>query len=101
MGSEGCTRTIKSKKGRSPNFPTMALKKVLQRVKFGRFSSRVISTCVLMLIVQKGLMTVGATMLEMRALEESVPERAIEELDALVEDMVVAVLGFYSERDGG
>jgi hypothetical protein len=92
-GSLGHTRTVESRKGRSPNIPTMDLKKVLQRVKFGPFSPRVIDTCVLMLMVQKGLMMVGATTSLMSASEEGAPVRATEEEDVPVEAMVMA-LGF-------
>jgi hypothetical protein len=38
----GHARTAELRKERTPNFLTMALKKVLQRVKFGRLSSTVI-----------------------------------------------------------
>jgi hypothetical protein len=73
----------------------MARKKVLQRVKFGRVSSRVIGTWVLTLMVENGLRTTGAT------LEVSSPEeRALldaEETAATVAgdvDMVAAALGW-------
>jgi hypothetical protein len=73
----------------------MAWKKVLQRVKFGWVSSRVIDTWVLTLMVENGLRTARAT-LEVSSPEERAPLDA-EEAAATVAgavDMVVAVLGW-------
>jgi hypothetical protein len=50
----------------------MALRKVVQQLKFGRVSYKVIDTCVLTLMVQNGLRTADA-LLEMSAPEEKTP----------------------------
>jgi hypothetical protein len=70
----------------------MARKKVLQWVKFGRVSSRVIGTWVLTLMVENGLRTTGATS-EVSAAEERAPLDAEEtaEMVAGGVDMVAAL----------
>jgi hypothetical protein len=72
----------------------MAQKKVLQRVKFGRVSSRVIGTWVLTLMVENGLRTAGATS-KVSAPKERAPLDA-EETAAMVAGAVdmVAALGW-------
>jgi hypothetical protein len=72
----------------------MAQKKVLQQVKFGRVSSRVIGTWVLTLMVENGLRTAGATS-EVSSPKERAPLDA-EETAAMVAGAVdmVAALGW-------
>jgi hypothetical protein len=67
---------------------------VLQRVKFGRVSSRVIGTWVLTLMVENGLRTTGATS-EVSAPEERAPLDAEETVEMVAGGVdMVAALGW-------